>query len=193
MQQLTDEELVEHVVNRNPAAFASLVDRHRLRVISLARAVTQDPVEARDIAQEMFLKLWERPQLFDSTKARFTTWLHRVTVNLSIDRKRAQRFVPLDDVTDPFDSAPSLIERLHIADLRAAVHRACFTLPNRQRQALALFYLEELPQKEAAAEMQMSEGAFESLLQRARKSLRDAWIRGGRARRSRVSRAARAS
>src|SRR5689334_19090299 len=103
MQQLTDEQLVEHVVNRNPAAFASLVDRHRPRVISLARAVTQDPIEACDIAQEMFLKLWERPQLFDSTKARFATWLHRVTVNISIDRRRTRRFVPLDDVADPFD------------------------------------------------------------------------------------------
>jgi RNA polymerase sigma-70 factor (ECF subfamily) len=171
MQQPTDEELMMRVIRRDAAAFTELVERHIRRVVSLAHDIVRVAAEADEIAQETFLRLWERPQLFLPAKARFTTWLHRVTVNLCIDRKRTRRFDSLEPAPEQQAADPPLFEALHAARLRAVVNGALMALPIRQRTALVLFYMHELSQKDAAAVMEVSEGAFESLLQRARRAL----------------------
>lgn len=174
MQLPNDEDLVLRVAQGDHAAFGLLVDRHMKRAASLAQNILRSAADADEVAQEAFLRLWERPHRFDPAKARFSTWLYRVVVNACLDRRRARRFEPIDAAADrPAGGAPPS-ELLDAHREQEAVRRALATLPARQRSALALFHLEELSQREAAAAMQLSESAFESLLHRARSALASA-------------------
>ncbi len=101
MQQPSDEDLVREIARRDHAAFGVLVDRHMKRVASLAQNILRSAADADEVAQETFLRLWERPGRFDPGKARFATWLYRVVVNACLDRRRARRFDPLDAAAEP--------------------------------------------------------------------------------------------
>jgi len=171
MERQTDEQLMRRVANGDHGAFSVLVDRHMRRVVSLAQSITRIRADADDIAQEAFLRVWQRPRLFDASQARFTTWLHRVTVNLCIDRGRVRAPEPLDNVPEQSMDAVSLVDLLYTAERRAAVGAALQQLSVQQRTAIALFHMQGFSQREAAAIMELSEGAFESLLQRGRRAL----------------------
>jgi RNA polymerase sigma-70 factor, ECF subfamily len=171
MDRQTDEQLMRQVAKGDHTAFSILVDRHLRRVVSVAQSITGTRTDADDIAQETFLRVWERPRLFDASQALFTTWLHRVTVNLCIDRRRVRRPGSLDEIPEqPMDTV-SLVDLLYTAERRAAVGAAMLTLSVQQRTAIALFHMQGFSQREAAAIMELSEGAFESLLQRGRRAL----------------------
>jgi RNA polymerase sigma-70 factor (ECF subfamily) len=171
MQEPSDEQLMGRVVARDHAAFGVLVGRHLRRAVCLAQSVLGSAADADEVAQDVFVKLWERPSLFEAGKARFTTWLHRVVVNQCIDRRRTRRFEPLDVVMEQASDEPAPVELLHTEQTSQAVGHALNALPVRQRTALALFYLHGLPQREAASHMDLSDSAFESLLHRARSAL----------------------
>jgi RNA polymerase sigma-70 factor, ECF subfamily len=171
MQQPGDEELMRRVVERDHDAFRLLVARHLGRAVSLAQSILGVATDADEAGQEIFVRLWERPALFDDRKARFTTWLHRVVVNHCIDRRRGQRFEPLEAVMEFAADEPPPLEQVHAERSARAVNDALTALPVRQRTALALFYIQGLPQREAAASMDLSDSAFESLLHRARGAL----------------------
>lgn len=168
---VTDEQLLERIVRRDHAAFQTLLDRHMKRVVSLAQGVLGAAADADDVAQEVFLRLWHRPQTFDAARARFSTWLHRIVVNLCIDRRRADRFSPLDPGLEPEADDPPLMELIDKEHRSTVVHANLERLSVRQRTALVLFYFEELSQRDAALAMNLSESAFESLLHRARRAL----------------------
>jgi RNA polymerase sigma-70 factor (ECF subfamily) len=104
--------------------------------------------------------------------ARFSTWLYRVVVNLSIDRKRRPGHAPLElagETPDPAERADDLLAR---TELTARVAAAVSDLPERQRAALALCFYEGLSNREAAEILSLTPGAVESLLVRARRTLR---------------------
>ena len=110
----------------------------------------------------------------DFPSARFTTWLYRVVVNLGIDRKRRPAMSALEAAGDPADPADSALRTLEKAQLSGRVAAAVAALPERQRTALTLCFYEGLSNREAADILALSPGAIESLLVRARRSLRAA-------------------
>ncbi|HTO85241.1 MAG TPA: sigma-70 family RNA polymerase sigma factor, partial [Methylomirabilota bacterium] len=102
----------------------------------------------------------------------FTTWLYRVALNLSIDRRRRPTHDPLGEAAEPPDPAESAVETIAKGQLSAQVAAAVATLPERQRAALALCFYDGLSNREAAEVLSLTPGAVESLLVRARRSLR---------------------
>jgi RNA polymerase sigma-70 factor (ECF subfamily) len=171
MQPPSDEQLMQRVVEGDGAAFDLLVTRHLGRAVSLAQSILGVAADADEAGQEVFVKLWARPRAFDATKARFTTWLHRVVVNYCIDRRRGRRFEPLEAAMDHESPEPPPLEHVQAEQSARAVSGAMTALPIRQRTALALFYMHDLSQREAAAAMDLTDSAFESLLHRARAAL----------------------
>jgi RNA polymerase sigma-70 factor, ECF subfamily len=135
--------------------------------------------DAEEIAQEAFLRVWTKAPNWRSAEgdfpaARFTTWLYRVVVNLGIDRKRRPAMNALEAAGDPVDPADSALRTLEKAQLSDRVAAAVAALPERQRTALTLCFYEGLSNREAADILALSPGAVESLLVRARRSLREA-------------------
>jgi RNA polymerase sigma-70 factor (ECF subfamily) len=172
--KISDEELVKKVVKGDHSAFADLVKRHTNRYYSLAYRTLFNKLEAEEIVQEAFLKLWHRPELWDETKkTRFSTWFYRVVANMCIDRNRKKKPVLMEDIeavagksSDNTDEVVILRERRRIADA------LILELPENQRMALNLCFYEGLTNQEAAEIMGLSLKALQSLIIRAKNALK---------------------
>lgn len=153
-------------------AFRVLMARHMACAIRTADAVLGNSTDSDDIAQEAFVRVWKKASAFDPTVARFTTWLYRIVVNLAIDRARRPRGEPIENAEHVKTDEPTALANI-IAKEDASVVTECISqLPDRQRAALALFHFEGLSGRQAAEAMKMTEKAFESLLIRARTTLK---------------------
>lgn len=156
------------------AAFDILCRRHLLRCVRVAYRVHPCWRDAEEIAQDVFLQVWERAETWRADAgARFSTWLYRVAVNRAVDyRRRHKSFSPLDEAGDP--PSPDLGAEAAVEErqLAARIDAVIADLPERQRAALALCYYDELTCAEAAEVMEVSVSAMESLLVRARRTAR---------------------
>jgi RNA polymerase sigma-70 factor (ECF subfamily) len=167
-----DEHLVLRVGRGDGDACRALVERHLGRVVAFAARVLGSAAEAEDVAQEVFTRVWTSAGSWRPGAARFTTWLHRVALNLCLDRLARRREAPLESAPEPVDPGPTPAARLEEAEVRQRVNREIAALPERQRVALALCHYEGLRNIEAAEIMGVTVEALESLLGRARRTLR---------------------
>jgi RNA polymerase sigma-70 factor (ECF subfamily) len=157
---LRDDELMDRLARQDMAAFEALYDRYGDLVFSVALRVVQDTYVAQDIAQDVFLRVWRRPEQFDLNRGKFVTWLMSVTRNKSIDERRSRgrrlRHEALPSGEDEEDVLPSGNERddpalaTVLADERAAVRDAMKGLPPEQKLAIELAYFKGLTQLEVA-------------------------------------------
>lgn len=168
----SDEYLVGRVAQGDAQAFRVLTDRHLDRTVTLARRVLGGAADAEDVAQEAFLRLWQHAERFRPAEARFSTWFYRITVNLCLDRKRRPVHDTLENVPEPVDPSLDAVALVERSELGRLVARAVDDLPERQRAAISLCYDAGLSNAEAAAAMEVSVGALETLLVRARRALR---------------------
>lgn len=169
-----DEDLVRRVGQGDPAAIQAMVARKLPRMLALAQRMLGDPVEAEDVAQEAMLRAWRQAPRWTPGKARFDTWLHRVALNLCYDRLRRRREIPTDAPPDRPDPGPAPDRGLLAIETGLRVDAALGRLPERQREAIVLCHYQELSNIEAAAVMEISVEALESLLSRGRRALRTA-------------------
>src|SRR5262245_12558446 len=110
----SDETLMRRVGGGDGEACRTLVERHLGRVVAFAGRTLGNRADAEDVAQETFFRLWRKAGRWRPGEARLTTWLHRVALNLCLDRIARRRETPLDAVPEPADPAPSpvaLLER----------------------------------------------------------------------------------
>jgi RNA polymerase sigma-70 factor, ECF subfamily len=160
-------------------AFRALVDRHLPTVLAIARRMLRDDAEAEDVAQETLLRLWRNAAGLELGEGGVRPWLRRVAANLCIDRVRAQRNTSLGDALPEEIEPASQMTRLAERELGKRVDAALKALPERQRLALTLFHYEGMSQIEVGNAMGISDEAVESLLARARRtlkaSLKDEW------------------
>jgi RNA polymerase sigma-70 factor, ECF subfamily len=178
MQDEADDALMRRAGHGDKAAFAVLLRRHLARATAVAQRIVGNRSDAEEIVQEAFLRCWQkapewRPANDRPDRAQFATWLYRVLVNLCLDRRRRPQPVELEAAGEIADgAADGYDERLRSETSRRVV-AAMAALPERQRAALALCYYEGMGNIEAAAALEISIGALESLLVRARRALRD--------------------
>jgi RNA polymerase sigma-70 factor (ECF subfamily) len=163
-------------------AFARLVDLHRRSVHGLVFRLLRDPEEARDAAQETFVRAWSAIATYDAAQP-FGPWLLRIARNHALDllRRRvpASRQVALDAA--PEDGAPPtelagdgpaadvLLER---SQQRASLEAAVAALPSNYREVIQLFHVEQLSYKEIAETLDVPMGTVMTWLHRARSKLR---------------------
>jgi RNA polymerase sigma-70 factor, ECF subfamily len=157
------------------AAFEALYRAHASRVFALCMRMAGDPETAEEWAQDAWVRAWERLESFRGESA-FTTWIHRLTVNLALDRRRSdgrwrKRFESRGDL-EPVaatHAAPSPNPG-HRMDLE----RALATLPDGARTVFLLYDVEGYKHREIADRLGVAEGTVKAQLHRARKLLREA-------------------
>ena len=176
MRDKTDDELMHLIGKGDRDALAHLVQKHLPRASRIAMRVVGDRGEAEDIVQEAWLRVWRKAPSWQRQDApgaaRFSTWFYRVLMNLCLDRNRRQRPASLDEIMQEWpDPAPDGLHRSLSAETARRVAVAVRGLPERQRAALTLCYFEEMSNRDAAAILDVSVGAVESLLVRARRQL----------------------
>jgi RNA polymerase sigma-70 factor, ECF subfamily len=167
-----DEDLVRRVGGGDRRAAAEIVRRHLPRMVGLARRMLNDPAEAEDIAQEVFVRVWRHAAAWKPGAARFETWMHRVAINLCLDRLRRVGRHGGDVSPDTVDARASATRALDDRQRRERVQGALQKLPERQRAALILCYYQDRTNIEAAEILCVSVDALESLLSRARRTLK---------------------
>jgi len=168
----TDAALIAKIRNKDPAALQTLLARHAGWAMRFAeRLASGDHQLAEEVVQSAFLKLWDGSAVWEQ-RAQFKTWFYRVVHNLTVDRLRRNKpaLVELDEHIE--DNQPSPEQALILTRKTERIQQAIASLPERQRAAIVLSHYEGLSQADAAATLEISEGALESLLSRGRANLR---------------------
>lgn len=168
-----DTALVAAVAKGDAEAARRLMERHLPKVLNVARRMLGDATEAEDISQEVFLRVWKNAGRWRPGRARFETWIHRVTLNLCYDRLRRRREITTDAPPERMDDSPNAFDVLRQRDVASAMDAALAQLSPRQRAALILCHYQEKSNGEAAEILDVSVEALESLLARGRRALRE--------------------
>ena len=173
-------EALARVAAGDAQAFASLVEDHQERLLRLCERLLGDAEEARDAAQEVFLKAYRKAAAV-RPQGRVYTWLYRIAVNHCLNKLRRRKLVRFLRWEDPEErDAPAFDPPDEAADPAAALEarrrwrvtrRALARLPENQRSVLVLVRFEGLSYKQVAEVLGITEGAVESRLFRAMRRL----------------------
>jgi RNA polymerase sigma-70 factor, ECF subfamily len=168
-----DDALLAAIAGGDSAAFAQLMSRHAERAYSLAFRITGRRGDAQDVVQDAFLQVWTRARDWQPGRAKFSTWLYRVIVNRCLDLKRRPTTADIEAIEEPADPGADVVSRIEATQRQQALAVAVAALPERQRAAIALTYTTGLKNAAAAEAMGLSVKAFEGLLVRAKRTLRE--------------------
>lgn len=164
--------LLAAIARGDSSACNQLVQRHLRNLHRVAVRMLGDASEAQDVCQEVFLRAWQQAAQWQPSGAPFASWMMRVALNLCRDLLRKRRDgPPLDDLELSSDQ-PRPEQLAEAGKVGVQVQEAIAALPIRQREALLLCHFEGLGNIEAAQLLEVSVEALESLLGRARRSLR---------------------
>ncbi len=168
----SDDALLVLYGNGDPMAAELLTSRLAPRVFGYStRLLGGDRAEAEDVTQEAMLRLWKFAPQWRSGEAKVSTWLFRVASNLCTDRLRKRRTVDIDDINEPEDDTPGVVEGMMQKDRAEALQNALNSLPDRQKVAVTLRHIEGQTNPEIAQIMDISVEAVESLTARGKKAL----------------------
>lgn len=162
-QAAADEDLVRASAAGDRGAFDILVARHQRQVYRLCYRLVGNPEDASELAQDAFVRAYRALGRFRGS-ARFTTWLHRITVNVCLNRLASKRpvhepLLEIERAAGSGEAADAAILRLERAEcVRAAIVR----LPPKQRATLILRAYHDLPYDEIARILGSSVGAVKA-------------------------------
>lgn len=190
-ERTTDDELIKRLHLRDEAALAALYDRYARPAFSLAIRLLNDQGLAEDVIQEVFITIWNRPDVYVPDRGRFLPWLLGVTHHRAIDMLRSrstdlrrrvsddQRDLALDLTADPHylaNPADHVVLGLEVESIRLALR----DLPVEQREALSLSLLSGLTHTEIAARTGQPLGTVKTRLRLGLRKLRAALTPDGR-------------
>jgi RNA polymerase sigma-70 factor (ECF subfamily) len=159
--------------------FEQIVKDYHLMVFRTAMGFVHSREEAEDITQDVFLRSYKSFERFRGDSS-VSTWLYRITVNVSLNyiaqKKRNiifqfGRVETLKKLFDRQEKTQTILQKMEIDDRERIIRIAIDELPEKQRIAFILSRFDDLSQKEIATIMELSEGAVEQLLQRAKQKL----------------------
>ncbi len=168
-----DDALIVRFASGDQSAARILSERHIGRLLALGTRMLRDSAEAEDVAQETMLRAWKNAGDWEPGKAKFSTWLHKVALNLCYDRLRKRKSAALDEVAEPVDDRASVQETMEGEERLTVLQDAIAALPERQRAAIQLRHFEERGNEDTAEILGVSVEAVESLLSRGRRALRE--------------------
>ena len=178
MAPLTDEELVERILDGDSAVFELLMRRHNQRLYRIARSVVRNSDEAEDIVQETYLRAYANLARFER-RSSVVTWLSRIAFHEALRRRRQrQRFraaqgLDLDELQMRDTTCDGATPLIH-DELRASLTAAIDSLPTAMRAIVTLRLVEGLSTRQTAESMRLSEANVKVGLHRARRLLCDA-------------------
>jgi RNA polymerase sigma-70 factor, ECF subfamily len=179
---MTDQELLDGLINQNKKAIQYLVDNYQKNVIKTAYYFVANMEDAEDLSQEVFLEILRSIGRFKKN-ATLYTWIYRITVNKSLDHLRKQHrrsFIQKlgtliqvsNDGMNRYDYEPAILDtRNDDKEKRKILDDAVNSLTENQKIAFILNKYEELAYKEIAEIMNLSLSSVESLIHRAKMNL----------------------
>lgn len=175
MEHRDDNHYITEVMAGNTASFSVLIDRHKDLVFTLAMNITRSREDAEEVAQDAFLKAYQKLATFRK-EASFQTWLYRIAYNEGITRIRKNKVklldleeqtmgnIPEEEVEDDFAGLDS-------GEQQQVISRILENLQETDRVIVTLFYLENHPLKAIAEITGLGEGNVKVRLHRVRKRI----------------------
>jgi RNA polymerase sigma-70 factor (ECF subfamily) len=180
--RLRDEELVSFIIKGKTELFSVIIDRYQSKVFSTVFHYTRDQEEARDLTQEIFIKLYNNLQSYKS-KASFSTWLYRIAVNRCIDWTRKKRLQTVSTICDNSDDEIDIYDT--IADRaggpeedfikqenRAYIRKVVEELPEIYKTVIILYYFEDFSPQEISDMIDIPKRTIETRLYRGKNLLK---------------------
>lgn len=172
---MTEKELIHNIKNGDTQAFRLLVEQHQQMVFRTVMGFVHVKEDAEDLTQEIFIHAYHS-LLYYQEKAAFSTWLYRIAVNTCLNYIQKYRFKKLLDFAEEkmqtlFNQRDNSInpeDQIIASETDLLIRKAINQLSEKQRTVFILSKYNELPQKKIAEIMQLSEGAVEQHLQRAK-------------------------
>lgn len=170
----SDAQLVDRIGERDPTALTELYRRYGHLVRGSALRIC-GPDEAEDVTQEVFLRLWRRPDAYDVRRGSLRTYLHMQArshaigvIRRDLSRGRRERVVSRDGQPPHLDVADAVIGQVRVE----AVRRRLACLPSSQRQAIVLAFFGQLSYREVARLLDVPEGTVKSRIRAGLTALR---------------------
>jgi RNA polymerase sigma-70 factor, ECF subfamily len=181
---MTDTEIINIILQGGRNEYRTLVERYQSMVFRTCMGFLHDKDDANDLTQEVFIQAYQSLNKFKGDSA-FSTWIYRIAVNASLNSvrknssgpilsrldllfntgKERELSFPVYDAEDP--------ENIFIKLEKSKwIQNALDSLPENQRTAIVLSKYDDLSQKEISKIMMITEGAVESLIQRAKANLK---------------------
>jgi RNA polymerase sigma-70 factor (ECF subfamily) len=171
-QANTDHLLFQKIAEGDPRAFRQLVDNHSRPLVTYLTRLMKNQSEAEEVAQEVFVKVWQRAGDYRPS-FRATTWLHHIAHNLAVDQMRRRRgndAVDEEQEENPVSLRPHVL--LESKQRALSLQEALDSLPLRQKTAMLLKYEQDFSNPEIASILNLTVDAVESLLARAKRDLK---------------------
>ena len=185
LDSVSSEDLMAKTAEGDEFAFEILVRRHQTSVLNLIYRYVGDKTMARDLAQEVFIRVWQAANRYEP-KAKFRTWIYHITANLCLNELKSSGRKGLVFLEGHIEEGQTLNEESNLSpsaeDLLLAEERsrqisdALQSLPENQRMALILKRYDNLSYDEIARIMECSVSAVESLLVRAKRNIQEKLI-----------------
>ncbi len=175
MAFLDDIVYLERIKKGETSAFAALVEKHKDMVFTIIVKIVKRPEDAEEIAQDVFLKVFEKLESFRG-ESKFSTWLYRIAYNAAISKTRQRRLEvqALDDFTInnySLDEVKEELEAVSPEEQQTLLKSALEELSDDDYLIVKLFYLEELPVKDISQITELSQANVKVKLHRIRKKL----------------------
>ena len=185
IDEVSDAQLVTSIARYSEVALAEAYRRHGGAVFGLAKRVLNNPTEAEDVTQEVFLRLWNQPDRFDAARGSLRSFLLAQAHGRAVDAVRSSSSRRAREARDAMRTADSPYDmQREVWDLAVAdqVSSAMGQLPEEERRAIELAYFEGHTYREVAQLLDQPEGTVKSRIRngmrRMRAVLADAGIRG---------------
>ena len=174
-----DAELLEKICKADHSSFRILVERYSRICYRLAFRILHRKDLSEDVVQDVMIKIWNQPDLWDSRRgAKFSTWLYRVVVNAAIDQYRRNKdTVAVENWDVLVDKTESSDREIEMSKLAAELAKKMHGLSINQQTALVLCRLEGMSHKDAGEVMDITPKAVERCIDKGIGKLRDGFAR----------------
>ncbi|CAM3920683.1 RNA polymerase sigma-70 factor, ECF subfamily [Pedobacter westerhofensis] len=166
---------VDKIRNGNPASYTYIVDKYQHMVYTISMKILSNPDDAKDSAQESFIKAYQQIGSF-AGKSRFSTWLYTIAYRTAISKFKANRVVTVEmneEINECYisDHTASGLEQLQLKQQKKQVEDGINQLPKIEALLITMYYINEMPVKEIEEITGLGTSNIKIQLFRARKKL----------------------
>ena len=169
--------MIQQLKNKDKEAFNSFIQDYQKKIVNMAYKYTNDYIEAQDLAQEVFIKVYKNIHTFDE-RSKLSTWLYKIAVNTCLDwkRKKANKLLDLFssvDTSKEKSNIKSPEESMIYKEKQLAIHRAIYELKDKYKTVIILYHFNELSYAQISEILDLPIKTIETRLYRGRKKLKD--------------------
>ena len=171
-KEISDEEIVEKVINLNQDFYAIIIDRYQKKLVRYANNLIKDGDKAIDIVQESFIKAFINLNSFD-TKKKFSSWIYRIVHNQVMNvAKKYQKETPLLEDWD-FESSDNIEKDFEQRETAENVEKCLSKIPLLYSEPIALYYIDEKSYEEISDILKIPIGTVATRINRAKKIMKN--------------------